>query len=542
MELDQSRVGKGRRRQRGPTALVRTKVRSWNQGLRRRRGKGTGDGDISRNGDEDAVIEVIEPKPVDVNGDAENRGRDSSDTTRSTPTIPTSRSSGEPGSLGTEGTDSALRTSSDDPSTSPDTSVGVSVSDPAPAAGVTPYFPPAYRPASVRSLAIYSHHPVSHPPHHSSGDLSSDLPSGSSPSGAGAVASVRSPTEKTRAPGYYPAPATEESEAALAVAARSDGDGKAEARMAMAAAEGSGSVDEEAEAARIRHIATDDKRVLERLRMGASAPSRSAAADLTDGPSAPDVEVDDQGFERVDSGDLGTPLAVSGSSGIDTALASAESQSSDRALGNIPAPPKPPVLRTLPVDGPVIHAGSALPSSVGDGFDIAHLLPSAPPGADLGSPRHPASGRGGLHPELNEDVRPSAPPDLGEDDSRVSDEGDVDSGVPSAPPMVPEMEEDDEVVEGGITSTSPLQLHPYPGIEASLNPSINSAINGASGSQAGGIGEGSSPIDQSRDVDLSPEASSSEVEITGIESATAARRESEIAARGGVVFLPKYEP
>ena len=140
------------------------------------------------------------------------------------------------------------------------------------------YFPPAYRPASVRSYRMSD-------PAASAG-LS--RPTASTSMNEDVCSLSRSPMEKTHTSGYYPAPATEDSEAAMAVVARIDG----KARM-LVPDEG-----EDKEVLRTRHIATDDKTVLEQLRLGASAPpALSLEGTLAeDSPSAPDVEVDEHGF------------------------------------------------------------------------------------------------------------------------------------------------------------------------------------------------------------------------------------------------------
>ncbi|OWZ63046.1 hypothetical protein AYX14_04329 [Cryptococcus neoformans] len=143
----------------------------------------------------------------------------------------------------------------------------------------TPYFPPAYRPASVSSIPTSSAGPSRpsasvHPSY-----VSSESPAQSSMAG-----------EKTQAPGYYPAPATEDGEIALAVASRSDGKNRLVEPPAVS--------QEEDPHLRMNHIATDDKRVLERLRMGGSAPP-PVQAEAEEGPTAPVVDVDDAGFEII---------------------------------------------------------------------------------------------------------------------------------------------------------------------------------------------------------------------------------------------------
>lgn len=384
---------KRREKERGPTALIRTKVKSWNQGiLRRRKGKG----ELGQSRSHTPSIEVIDEDKLD-DRDRDRGQRGSSDTERTTPTI-ASQSSRERG--GTSGSGDV--TTSDSNETPSSTELSRAATQPPTAT----YFPPAYRPASVRSLQARTLNPTpggsSSSPHEAPGSSGGSnhqrtLQHGTPPT----------PAEKTNAPGYYPAPATEESEVALAVASRSDG----KQRMEVPSSE------EEDEENRVRHIATDDKQVLERMRMGGSAPpQRSFSDQLTDGsaedgegPSAPGVEVDDQGFERHDPSILLAPP-------ITTGTAEPESSSSSSTQYPLPPPQRPSMSYRL-------YSQDDLAESLG--LDERHLLPSAPPPA---------------HPDHLVPSGPSAPPFLVTDPEHAANgDDDRDDGptptapVPSAP-------------------------------------------------------------------------------------------------------------
>lgn len=346
--------------------FARVKVKKWTRGMRRRKGNKTGD---------EPIIEVIRE---DDEGDGAGGGagtpksngpggrRSSGETLRTISDVLASGRGVDVDGEG-EGDGNGSRTSSEgrrrDPTdtTSPEESSNMThttVDDVTPPEGTTnatssavngngdgsapvPYFPPAYRPASVRSgrggrgergvggsngfvggfggtatgattgVATGARRRSSDS---NQGDTEEDPPPG------------LQPTEKTRAPGYYPAPATAESEAALAVVSRAEG----KSRMVVHDYDyGREPEDED----RVRHIATDDKRVLERMRMGGSQPpgagagaeaetaslapspipsqpprlespidgtSRAGHAGHEQGPSAPHVDLDDDGFERHD--------------------------------------------------------------------------------------------------------------------------------------------------------------------------------------------------------------------------------------------------
>ena len=359
-KIEGSTLPKPRTKERGPTSVIRTKVRAWNQGVLRRRHIQAGLGPTRSNSP--SIIVIEEEKPEDPNSPIE--GRRSSDTNR----VPSDASqtsverSGPPGS--------SDNITSDDTNTNETSSSGFSRSATQPPTAT--YFPPAYRPASVRSLQVQ--------------------PSGSSSRLPPTAPPTAPAVEKTTAPGYYPAPATEDSEVALAVASRSDGKQRMDAPPP-----------DEEEEQRVRHIATDDKHVLERMRLGGSAPPQHESEE--DGPSAPTVEVDDQGFELHDHEHEHDPRELA------PVVASSSSA--------LPAPPQRLMHR--------VYSEADLAETME--VDESHLLPSAPP------------------PAHEDHLVPSAPPFMPEEEE--------------ATPTAPSFEE--EVV---AVDQEPEQSHPSPVPEA----------------------------------------------------------------------------
>ncbi|CAK9783445.1 hypothetical protein CC85DRAFT_325296 [Cutaneotrichosporon oleaginosum] len=253
------------------------------------------------------------------------------------------------------------------PSTSAQDPTASSASLPSPAAAPGPsgHMPPAYRPASVRSLDM-----------NAAGPSTSRAVEPTAPN-------VLSP-EKASAAGYYPAPATADAEQAQEVARRAD----AKAPIV---------IPPEEEERRAMHVATDDKRELERLRLGASAPPVTRIEDEDGaGPSAPNFEVDGEGFEMLTaasgSGDETDARSDAGATNTTSGFGSASSR---LTVPGLPAPPPAATLRSL--------------RTFMD--DDTHLRPSAPT-----SPTH---------------LRPSAPP------SPVRLRSSASSPVPSAPPLEP---------------------------------------------------------------------------------------------------------
>ncbi|WVR04009.1 hypothetical protein IAU60_001008 [Kwoniella sp. DSM 27419] len=384
----------------GQAGLAVGKVKGWNSrmsAVRRRRGKGKGKDEggapaVDADGEED--------KPVDgVDDDADSLSPVTSLSSQSTGAQQRGTSRGsERGHETSGGTVESAPTDRTLAEVTPLEEGGIVNAEASTgSAQAAPFFPPAYRPASVRSL-----------PRHD-GSSSNALAGGSSTSDP--TAHVPTHVEKTQAPGYYPAPATEDGEVALAVASRSDG----KARV-VDPPEEVGVAREE----RIRHIATDDKRLLEQLRLGASAPP-VAGSSSDDGPSAPAVYVDEEGFEQPESGDLSLQAILShaGPSAAPPPSASA-------------AFPPPPTLtqRFSRVGGLPLATSPSLP------IDDSHLLPSAPPA---------------LGPEVS---APSAPPLVADgDDDDLYDEA---SSVPFAPVFELGDEDDPESPSDDTTASTPL--------------------------------------------------------------------------------------
>ncbi|KAL7419647.1 hypothetical protein Q5752_005560 [Cryptotrichosporon argae] len=306
------------RAKRRPAVMVKTKVRAWRSGLRRRRRPDAA---------EDGVAE----------------GKLSREITRESGTTVDTNATGTSGASGSRSGESAAASVASDTTTprpaSPLPSTPTSSPVP-PATDAAVAFPPAYRPASVRS----NH------------------------------ASETDPTDKTSAPGFYPAPTTADAETAIAVAGAADG----KSRAILPSPD-----DDEGSAAspHTAHVATDDKRELERIRLGASAPG-VVATGVGAVASAPEVDVDEAGFERID--EEGEEQEEEGEAGP-----------SRVAHGSLPLPPAPTRLHSL-----TTTLAPPLPEV---------LAPSAPPGA-------------------LDAATPSAPPLLDDDDENPDA-----ATVPSAP-------------------------------------------------------------------------------------------------------------
>lgn len=379
----------------------RTKVKGWKNGLRRRKGKGKGrdkeevedDGEDANSIDGvDGVNEASTGIEV-ARGDTRGEGavETSSILERAVSRTPTPPDVGPTDPMIT---DSAQSSTADETGAR----VGqISTADAGPVSAA-PYFPPAYRPASVRSYQINDSGP-SRPPLDT---VPSNRPSTPPPSGE----------DKTRAPGYYPAPTTEASENALAVASRSDG----KARMHVPeweevnrdrSAEG-----EEGEPG-MRHVATDDKRVLERLRLGGSAPPASIPGPSVEeggeggeGPSAPGVEVDEDGFERPVDFALEPPVELPETDQRESRGGGAGSAIGEEVVG-LPAPPKAIKNRSF--------RRTADDEETHEQLSELQLLPSAPPSHDP-TALAPSAPPGLEEEEVHEGIVASAPPLLDDDD------------------------------------------------------------------------------------------------------------------------------
>ncbi|WWD08822.1 hypothetical protein V865_006936 [Kwoniella europaea PYCC6329] len=491
-----------KKRKNGQMVVAKNKVRVWNSrlGMRRRKSKG-GQKEKEIEEDEDGAVRAS--SQVDDNpgerGEEEDKPIEGVDEIQPISISPTSTLDRDRNGVDEERQGSRLNRSSTDSMRGGD-QPGVRTAsrsrsqrdtqDPSndgrtPIAGSStdqpqnsiPHFPPAYRPASVRSL----------PRHRPDPSTSSASAGPSNPSDPPVVVSG---TEKTQAPGYYPAPATEDGEIALAVVSRAEGKSRLIEPQSSAEdgdEEGNGERDEE----RIRHVATDDKRVLERLRMGGSAPpvnrprfsdqdqDQDQDADRTEGegPSAPFVQVDEQGFEQLDESLLQVPSPATDGS-----------RTEESGNGLLPAPPR--------LNARLSSRLSDIPSPSTVEVDTSHLLPSAPPALDQ------------TNPARDHDI-PSAPPMLGEDEDGVEE-----VSVPSAPTFV--LDEDEEAESTGSPSAP---------MESSTNQEQEEQEHGQSDEDRQEVGN-------RRDSEVDAEADS------------AATFSNALPARSGsgAVFLPRYEP
>lgn len=395
---------------------VRPRIDGWRNTLRRRRTKGGGDGRVA-NGQE------LGPAAV-------GQGDDD-------------------GSSSTAGTGSAAAhaTTENDSSTMADTpqmaATGATRGDEdAARSGSGPHgepsaFPPAYnRPASIRRPDSPGANSINRDyydpqlpsfPESAAAAAAAAAAAGSSSSGsasasASAALSARA-SEKRPEQLSYPAPATADQEEAQAVAYgrryEVEGDGGAGSTShAMAYDAGSSSL-VPAALPLGAHIATDDKHVLERLRVAASdpgllQPSANLPGDVSEdlGPSAPALDVDDDGFERFETGN---------NDAWETAPAGGASSSTPSTL---PAPPKPLVYTSLsatrqPGGSEPYPRGSAPEADTGDA--PLHLLasaPDAPPSIGTAPAGITAMASAPAFDDLEDEsapVPPSAPPMSAED-------------------------------------------------------------------------------------------------------------------------------
>ncbi|WVW79928.1 hypothetical protein I302_101899 [Kwoniella bestiolae CBS 10118] len=488
-ELENQHLAK--KKKNGQAGLAKNKVRVWNSrlGLRKRKNRNKG-GEKTVDDDDDEVVEgrtSAEGGVGNVTEEEEDKPVEGVDAVQSTsPTSTLNRNEEEEDSRSIRSSiDSGRGADNGGDAVQPQISTAEEGSSMPGQSGINPqtsipHFPPAYRPASIRSLP--RHTPVINGPSSSS---SSAGPSHALPHTTPADPPVvMHGTEKTQAPGYYPAPATEDGEIALAVVSRSEG----KSRLVEPPVEEDEARDTEREE-RIRHVATDDKRVLERLRLGASAPpvNRSEPdgereGDMGEGPSAPTVQVDEQGFEQLDESHLHIP-----SSPPTTAIET-------DGQGLLPAPPR--------LNARLSSRLNDIPSPRSPGeVDTSHLLPSAPP----------VMGR--LGNDSNQDI-PSAPPML--DDEEVNE---VSTG-PSAPSFDPDEEAISPTTSRSHTISMDHQTHQEQEEEETLAdaPAPSREL----------VEEEEDEEGQRRD---------SEVDATFL-NALPARSGS----GSGPVFLPRYEP
>lgn len=236
---------------------------------------------------------------------------------------------------------------------------------------------------------------------------------------------------------YFPAPTTEEQEEAVNIAysrnvasAPLSGDASTRPEAHLAGAEGSGAIVPVPTGAG-GHVATDDKQVLERLRLAGSAPpitgdaiaSDADRAPISEGQrqsglqaSAPELQVDEDGFERLD--ELLPPSEVEHVTAAATSIPAASSSI-------LPLPPVPIAQRSLAYARPSSPPGTfsspviaSAPSAPYDDQDHVGLddEPSAPP-LDIetfDAAQQPTQ----MQPE------PSAPgPEMPQEERRSTEEG-----------------------------------------------------------------------------------------------------------------------
>ena len=324
-----------------------------------------------------------------------------------------------------------------DPSRSPGAPSG-EASPPTTQASVTfaaPHFPPAYyRAASAHgssSPTTGSQELLDALPRHGEMDGSTSVQGG--PAAASARALEKRPAN------YYPAPTTADQEDAVAVAFGHTGVGRS-----SGVEDGSSSHPPDIGArhqtvgdiAVTGHLATDDKGVLEQLRNAASMPVPSDEPPMEEPPSmpnhivrdatAPALDVDEEGFERLDAEH----------SVIDPVI-----QSNDyTATSSFPTPPRP-VLQASYMAAP------SAPSAPSFGGAISEA-----PALDLASAP--------LAEDDLPEIGPSAP--SAEDETPVERQDNPDSSIPSAPTA--------HDIEGSADSSAPI-----PGAVAQPTPAARAS-------------------------------------------------------------------
>lgn len=244
---------------------------------------------------------------------------------------------------------------------------------------------------------------------------------------------------------YFPAPTTEEQEEAVNIAYNRN---VASNAFAGDSSVGSGShpADGEHSTAAMPvptgaggHVATDDKQVLERLRLAGSAPppmdGDAAAPDAHQAPvtesanqpilhaSAPELQVDEDGFERMD--DLLPPSEME----EDTVTTSSDVAAYTGGLNTniLPLPPAPVAQRSLAYarpsspprvsSSPVIASAPSAPHQEDPSLGLEGAQPSAPP-LDIDSFDN-------AQPEAQTQPEPSAPgPESAQHDHQAAEDGD----------------------------------------------------------------------------------------------------------------------
>lgn len=244
--------------------------------------------------------------------------------------------------------------------------------------------PPAYnRPTSIRrpdspdtdTNSINRDYYDPHLPSFSHGENST------SATAAAAAAAAMSARQMEKSPAtFYPAPTTTDMEEAQAVAygsaphaglyrpgsSANEGDETGPSTPAPAFHSRDPNPDEQSTPIG-GHLATDDKEVLERLRMASSLPTESSEA-LTLHASAPDLDVDEDGFERMDLGGEIPPEASEDHEHSEHSDVLHDGVRTPRSSSVLPLPPKPVVYQTSVPSAPPTPS---LP-------DHLHLLASSP--------------------------------------------------------------------------------------------------------------------------------------------------------------------
>ena len=379
------------------------KVGKWRRGLRRRKLGQSPSGSLEQ-------VVVVEDEDLRRSGSGDPDGSREDDGARVQATDDGEASNANPPETRSSEEENAV-TELTDQSTGPSEGVQSasvtqeSASTAVPTGNPPQFFPPAYRPASVTSLYQSEHPPRALDTDHTPGSSTPPPPHPSSSSSAaveqtsdqGRVLSARA-QEKSPAT-YYPAPTTLEAEQALAVALA--------AESGQPSMSGAGHEEEDSTTA---HVATDDKQLLERLRVrGSRPPTANQPGDVQPGvPTAPVVEVDEDGFERLDVGPSSSAVP--------------EEEDVAQSSSAMPLPPRPTVQRSLLALG---STSPMSPSAPHQPFSpVSPSAPSAPP------------------PEESDVIAPSAPV---LDEPETDDDDDLEYSSPPQPsqPSLPSSSAED---------------------------------------------------------------------------------------------------
>ncbi|WVN90464.1 uncharacterized protein L203_105700 [Cryptococcus depauperatus CBS 7841] len=333
------RKHRAKKKREGQMGFAKGKVKGWNERLthiRRRKAKKE---------EENATIEVLhedKPEEEDLAGTGATVESPVGSGIEVSPIATPIERLGNTSAT----TSSHVAEQSDHQSTAGETSANTH--DP-PLTAPTPYYPPAYRPASVESVpAALSTAPPAGPSHSCS-------PAGSGPSYTPTNLPMTRQGEKAVAPGYYPAPVTEDDEFALHFASQAEGKERL-VDLPRTKSEGQ----------RMIHVATDDKQALEKLWNAASAPESNEDFVERQGPTAPEVMVDEIGFELIENHSDHSSTSAMGRIG------SADSV-------NSVFPPPPQLSARIAQFHNLDSLGPSAPPVLSNPSMDEHLIPSAPP-------------------------------------------------------------------------------------------------------------------------------------------------------------------